>query len=705
MKYLVLTEKPSVAREIARVLGCNNKQKSYFEGPRHVVTWALGHLVELAEPEDYDKKYSTWRLEDLPIIPERMKLRIIRQTSHQFKAISHLVKRGDLAELIIATDAGREGELVARWIMELVHWKKPFSRLWISSQTDTAIKDGFANLRPGKSYDNLYASAECRAEADWLVGLNVTRALTSKFNAQLSAGRVQTPTLSSIVQREQEIRQFIPVDYWTVEADFGLFRGMCRKGGESRFFDKGKAEFIKDKVMGKLGRITALKTKEKIEPQPLAYDLTELQRDANRRFGFSAKQTSGVLQRLYEQHKLVTYPRTDSRFLSSDIVKSLPQRLAAIAVGPYAQLAGPLLNKSLNPGKRVVDDSKVTDHHAIIPTGERLHPEKLTPEEAKLFDLIARRYIALFYPPCIFDSITVTVSVEGEDFYAGGKVLRQIGWRQVYPGTKEDPEEVETEDQLLPQLEEGRQVSVKNCLLRGRQTQPPSRYTEAALLTVMEKHNLGTPATRADVIEKLLQTDAIERKGNLLVPTPKADQLLKLIPEELRFPELTAKWERDLEKIALGQGEKRKFLADIRALARTMVREVAGNQQEYKHHNATRSRCPNCGKFLLEKNSKQGVMMVCPDRSCGYRLRDTKTLTNRRCPQCHKKMELRQGKAGKFFQCKPCNVVQMLDGDSGGKRGSKGQDRNLVKNYQKEAPLSSSLGDALKAALENQDKN
>lgn len=703
MKSLVLTEKPSVAREIARVLGCTNKQKSYFEGPRYVVTWALGHLVELAEPEDYDKKYSTWKLEDLPIMPKTMRLKVIRQTSHQFRAIQSLVKRNDLGELIIATDAGREGELVARWIMELVHWKKPFKRLWISSQTDQAIKDGFANLRPGNSYDNLFDSAVCRAEADWLVGLNVTRALTCKFNAQLSAGRVQTPTLSAMVSREQEIRKFQPVDYWTVEADFGQFRGLWRKEGESRFLDRDKAAAIQAKVQGKIGVISALTTKEKHEPQPLAYDLTELQRDANRRYGFSAKQTSSVLQRLYEQHKLVTYPRTDSRYLSSDMVNSLPQRLAAIAVGPYARLTGPLLNKPLRLGKRIIDDAKVTDHHAIIPTEERLHLEKLSSDEAKLFDLIARRYLALFYPACIYDNTSVTVAVEGEEFHAKGKIMKEPGWRQVYDRNRGDEgTEEDMTDQTLPQLEQGRQVNVRKCAIHQRQTQPPARYTEAALLTVMENFNLGTPATRADIIEKLLQTDSIERRGNYLVPTAKADQLLDLVPGELRSPELTAKWERTLEAIARGKGNKQEFLTGIRKQARTMVLEVAQSEQDYKHHNATRSRCPDCGKFLLERNTKQGKMLVCPDRNCGYRLKDSKNVTNRRCPQCHKKMELRQGKAGKFFQCKPCNVIEMLDGE-GGKRGKRGQDRNLVKKFQKEAPLSSSLGDALKAALKEKE--
>ena len=690
MKSLVLAEKPSVAREIARVLGCVNKQKSYFEGSRYVVTWALGHLVELAEPEDYDKKYSTWKLEDLPIIPKNTRLKVIRQTSHQFRAIQALMKRNDLSDLIIATDAGREGELVARWIMELIHWRKSFRRLWVSSQTDKAIKDGFANLRPGHNYDNLFDSAVCRAEADWLIGLNVTRALTCKFNSQLSAGRVQTPTLSALVKREREIREFKPVDFWTVEADFGLFRGQWNKNGETRLFQLQQAEEIAAKGRGKEGIISELVSKEKAEPHPLAYDLTELQRDANKRYGYSAKHTSTILQNLYERHKLVTYPRTDSRHLSGDLVSTLKERLAAIAVGPYSQLVKPLLNKTLSPGKRVIDDSKVTDHHAIIPTGERVHLPSLSSDEGRLFDLIARRYVALFYPPCVYQEVTATALVESEEFRATGRRVKNAGWKQVYRQGLD-------EERQLPPMEKGQKLRVKSCSPKEGQTQPPPRYTEASLLTVMEKHNLGTPATRADIIEKLLQTETIERKDNQLLPTGKGTQLLELAPKELSSPELTAKWERELEAIARGQGDKNRFLQGIRQQAETMVKAVASSDATYKHHNATRSRCPQCGQFLLERKSKQGVMLVCPDRNCGYKFRESKQLTNRRCPQCHKKMELRQGKAGKFFQCKPCNVVEMLDSD--GDRGRKTRNTN-VKQYQKESPLSSSLGDALKAALE-----
>ncbi|MDF2815484.1 MAG: topoisomerase, partial [Paenibacillus sp.] len=400
MKSIVLAEKPSVAKEIARVLGCNGRQKSYFEGPRYVVTWALGHLVTLAEPEDYDGKYKTWNLEDLPILPNKMNLKVMKETSQQFKAIAQLCKRSDIGEMIIATDAGREGELVARWIMELIHWRKPFKRLWISSQTDKAIREGFERLKPGSDYNGLYASAVCRAEADWLIGLNVTRALTSKYNAQLAAGRVQTPTLAMMMEREREIDEFRSVPFWTVTADFGTLRAKWRRGEnhDGRLYAEAEAEALRGKLSRAQAVVESVRMTDKQEPQPLAYDLTELQRDANKKLGFSAKQTSSVLQRLYEQHKLVTYPRTDSRYLTPDMAPTFKSRLDAVAIGPYAPLVAPLLRKPLNVTKRIVDESKVTDHHAIIPTEQYVNLSALSPEERKLYDLIVRRFIALFYP-------------------------------------------------------------------------------------------------------------------------------------------------------------------------------------------------------------------------------------------------------------------------------------------------------------------
>ncbi|GED16983.1 DNA topoisomerase 3 [Aneurinibacillus migulanus] len=707
MKTLVLAEKPSVGREIARVLGCNQKSKNYIEGPKYIVTWALGHLVELAEPEDYDPKYKTWKLEDLPIVPDRMRLKVIRESSHQFRGISQLAKRKDIKDLIIATDAGREGELVARWIMEMIKWKKPFKRLWISSQTDKAIKEGFASVKAGQAYDNLYQSAVCRAEADWLIGLNITRALTSKFNAQLAAGRVQTPTLSMIIQREEEIRKFKPTEYWTLTADFGAFSGMWRAGSTQggRIFKKETAQDIDRKIQGKAGKVTSVKTSEKIEPQPLAYDLTELQRDANKRYGFSAKHTSNVLQRLYEQYKLVTYPRTDSRYLTSDMVSTLKGRLDSIEVGPYAQLVRPLLKeKSLRVTKRIVDDSKVTDHHAIIPTEEPLRLGDLTNDERKLYDLIARRFIALFYPAYRYDSIQLTVEVAGESFHAKGKVVKDKGWKEVY-GTDaslsdEEGGEEETADQTLPVLHQGEEVAVKHSAIQNHLTKPPLRYTESDLLARMEKNNLGTPATRADIIEKLLHTDTIERQSNRLYPTKKGLQLIKLVASELRSPELTAQWERQLEDIARGRGDAKQFLSGIRRQAAALVKEIATSNVEYKPHNVTGSKCPECGQNLREIKGKRGKTLICPGRECGYRRAAEHQLSNRRCPQCKKKMEIRSGKAGKFFQCKPCNVVEKLENVSGGGKVNKHQQKALLKKYSSNEGLTSNLGALLKAALE-----
>ncbi|MFF2911993.1 DNA topoisomerase III [Paenibacillus sp. NPDC057934] len=706
MKVLVLAEKPSVAREIARVMGCKEKQKSYIEGPKYIVTWALGHLVGLAEPEDYNNKFATWALEDLPILPEKAKLKVLRETSQQYKAVQHLMKRQDVGELIVATDAAREGELLARWIMNMAGWKKPFRRLWISSQTDKAIKEGFAALRPGKDFDRLYESARCRAEADWMIGLNVTRALTCKFGAPLSAGRVQTPSLGMIMDRENEITSFRSQDFETLSADFGHFQaGWRANGGDGRIFDKDKTKALSEKLTGRNGRITKVQKSEKSEPHPLAYDLTELQRDANRKFGFSAKQTSSVLQRLYEQHKLVTYPRTDSRYLSSDMTGTLKERLDSVAVGPYATLARPLLRKPLPITKRIVDDSKVSDHHAIIPTEQTVLLNGLSTEERKLYDLIVRRFISLFYPPARYDAVAVTVQVEGESFHVKGTTVKDAGWREVYGGDmSNDDEDENAADEpaasgvKLPELREGETVTVRRCMVKAGRTQPPKRHTEASLLTQMEKHGLGTPATRADIIEKLVSSDTIERQGNQLHPTGKGKQLIGLVSPQLRTPDLTARWEAELEKIARGQGRPEPFLQGIRSMAQELVSGVKTSTAEYKPHNVSSSHCPECGTRLLEKKSKRGKMLICPADSCGYTRSGEKRLSNRRCPQCHKKMELKEGKAGLYVQCLGCGITETMDKDH--KHVNKREQQKLVQHYSKQESIGSNLGELLKAALE-----
>lgn len=685
MKSLVLAEKPSVAREIARVLKCSNKAKGYLEGPQYVVTWALGHLVTLAEPDDYDRKLKEWRMEDLPMLPGKMKLKVIRQTAHQYQVVKGLMKRGDIKDLVIATDAGREGELVARWIMEMANWKKPFKRLWISSQTDEAIRQGFASLQPGVAYNNLYDAAVCRAEADWLIGLNVTRTLTCKHNAQLNAGRVQTPTLAMIVERENEIKRFKPSDYWTLRADFGDYFGDWRGPEGGRINQQTRAEEIEAKVKGKQGIIKDVKTEAKSEPPPLAYDLTELQRDANRRYGWPAQKTLSVLQDLYERHKLVTYPRTDSRYITSDIVPTLPVRLKGMGTGPYADLVKPLLGKPLQPGKRLVDNSKVSDHHAIIPTEQPLNPASLDEEEKRLYDLIARRFLAVLYPPYRCQQTTLVTMVEGERFYSRGRVEIDRGWRavQAVMPDKENIDDDRVPEQTLARHQKGESRVVKSCKAGKHKTKPPGRYTEATLLTAMENcgklvedeelresikgSGLGTPATRAEIIEKLIHTSYIERHGKELAPTSKGIQLIGLAPPSLRSPELTARWEQRLADIAGGKGKKFDFMADIRKNTVELVESVQADAATYKADNVSRTKCPLCGRYMLIVNGKRGRMLACPERSCGHR---------------QPEKENPYGRMG----------------------GSSRATQKLIAQYSDKEELGTNLGDLLKAALEKKNK-
>lgn len=691
MKSLVLAEKPSVARDLARVLGCTQTKKGYIEGPEYVVTWALGHLVELQTPEDYDNQYKTWRMEDLPIMPEKMKLKVIKKTSPQFRTVSQLAKRSDIKELIIATDAGREGELVARWIMEKVRWNKPFRRLWISSQTDKAIKQGFRELKPGKEFNRLYDSAVCRSEADWLIGLNVTRALTTKYEEPLSAGRVQTPTLAMIIEKEQQIQAFKPQPYWTLTAVLPGFEAKWQGGQEKRIFNEEKAKELRDKLAGE-AIIKHVKKKVMKEAQPLPYDLNELQRDANKRFGFSAKKTLNVLQKLYEQHKLVTYPRTDSRYLTTDMVGTMKERLEAVS-GAYKEEVRPLIAKNAQLPKRVVNNEKVSDHHAIIVTDQPVFLQDLSLDERKLYDLIAKRFMALFYPAYEFETVKVELEANGEQLVAQGKRVINLGFKQV---TNSDLEEAS-----LPHLQEGAALSIKSVEMKHALTEPPLRHSEADLLAQMEKHNLGTPATRADIIEKLLQNESIDRQNNRLHPTPKGKQLISLVADELKSPDLTAKWERELEAIAKGKGNAKEFLANIRKQTAKLVQQVKTSEETYKPHNLTGSKCPECGSFLKEKKTKQGRVLVCSSLECSYRRSKDPKLSNRRCPQCHKKMEIHDGKTGKYFQCRQCQVVEKAEDKK--KKMTKREERKLLNKYSDDSDFGSSLGDALKQALKKKE--
>ena len=721
-KTLVLTEKPSVAKDIARVLGCKRSGNGCIVGDKYIVTWALGHLVTLADPEAYDDKYKSWRMEDLPMLPGRMKLVVIGQTSKQFKAVSSLLSSAEVNDIVIATDAGREGELVARWIIQKANCRKPMRRLWISSQTDKAIKEGFASLKPSSQYDNLYRSAQCRAEADWLVGLNVTRALTCKHNAQLSAGRVQTPTLAMIVRREEDILRFRPKDYFTVKADFGEYTALYKDGkGQARFADAAAAKEVADSVRGKRGVLSEVKKVYRFKAPPAAYDLTELQRDANKKYGYSAKQTLSLMQSLYETHKLLTYPRTDSRYITKDVAATLPERLRAIAIGPYKDAASAVLRSKPIQTKYIVNDAKVTDHHAIIPTEQYVDLNKLSREESHIYDLVVRRFIAVLSAPFEYDEVQVKITVGRYNFYTKGQSIKSAGWRAVYDSTLADDDDDAEPDlaaQRLPALSQGAAAAVKEVRVCAGKTSPPARYTEATLLTAMENPasqvedgrlrdalktagGLGTPATRADIIEKLFNSFYIERRGREIFPTSKGRQLIGIVPPDLKSAELTAKWEQQLSLIAEGKANDRKFIEEMRGYASSLVQAVKSSTAEYKHDNITREPCPQCGKYLLEVNGKKGKMLVCQDRDCGYR-KSISVITNARCPECHKKLEMRGEGDKKAFFC-VCGYREKLSDFEKRKESSGAGKRDVAKYMQQQAkqkPAGNALADQLAKWME-----
>ena len=678
MKSLVLAEKPSVARDIARVLKCGKKLNGALEGDKYVVTWALGHLVTLADPEEYDKKYKEWKMEDLPMMPKKMELVVIRQTAKQYQAVKTQLFRKDVSEIIIATDAGREGELVARWILEKARCTKTVKRLWISSVTDKAIREGFAHLRNGKEYEPLSDAAVSRAEADWLVGINATRALTCKYNAQLSCGRVQTPTLAMIAAREEEIRQFKPQEYYGLNLLAGGIRFSWQDGksGSRRSFSKERIEDLKAKTGNGSLEVTEIEKSGKKTYAPGLYDLTELQRDANKKFGFSAKETLNIMQRLYEHHKVLTYPRTDSRYIGSDIVPTIKERLKACAVGPYRKIAGPLSMKPVKAAKSFVDDKKVSDHHAIIPTEQFVQLDHMTNEERKIYDLVVRRFCSVLYPPFEYEQTTIKGQAAGEIFTAKGKIVKSQGWKEAYDG--EWTEEEDEEFQTLKELVKGQHLKIDRADITLGKTQPPAHFNEATLLSAMENPvkymqtkdakaaktlgetgGLGTVATRADIIEKLFNTFLMEKRGSDIFITSKGKQLLELVPEDLKKPELTADWEMRLSRIARGQLKKNFFLKDIREYTQALIGEIKSGEGTFRHDNLTNTKCPVCGKRMLAVNGKNSKMLVCQDRACGHR-ETISRLTNARCPNCHRKMELYlKGKEDTFI-CATCGYKEKL---------------------------------------------
>ncbi|MCI6005136.1 MAG: DNA topoisomerase III [Blautia sp.] len=725
MKSLVIAEKPSVARDIARVLGAGQKGNGCLEGREYVVTWALGHLVTLADPEEYDKKYMKWEMSTLPMMPEQMKLVVIRQTSRQYQAVKTQLFRNDIKDIIIATDAGREGELVARWILEKAGCRKAIRRLWISSVTDKAIRDGFHNLKDGREYNNLYRAAAARAEADWLVGMNGTRALTCRYNAQLSCGRVQTPTLAMIAKREEEIRDFKPQEYYGITLLSGGVKWTWKdtKSGSCRSFQKEKIEKILSEADSGVLQVSSVNRKEKKSFAPGLYDLTTLQREANQRYGFSAKETLNIMQRLYENHKVLTYPRTDSRYIGKDVVPTIKERLKACSTGPYKKLAGALLNRPVQTNGSFVDDKKVSDHHAIIPTEQFVQLDHMTNEERKIYDMVVRRFLSVLYPPFLYEQVTMEGKVSGHTFTACGKVIKSMGWKEVYEGSyeedEEETEELQPRDQKLPVIREGERFKIEKISLTSGKTKPPARFTEATLLAAMENPvkymttkdaqaartlgetgGLGTVATRADIIEKLFNTFLMEKKGNEIHITSKAKQLLELVPEDLKKPELTADWERKLGDIAKGKMRQETFLEEIRGYTCEIVGEIKTGGGTFRHDNITTKICPRCGKRLLAVNGKNSKMLVCQDRECGYRETVSRT-TNARCPKCHKRMEMIVKGKEETFVC-ACGYKEKLsafqarrekEGAGVGKRDV----QKYLRQQQKEAkePVNNAFAQAL----------
>ena len=705
MKHLVIAEKPSVGRDIARVLHCNKKTNTYIERTDYIVTWALGHLVTLADPEQYDEQYKTWNMDTLPMLPEHWKLVVIKQTGRQFHAVKELIFRKDVSDIIIATDAGREGELVARWILDKAGNQKPLKRLWISSVTDKAIREGFQNLRPGKSYEPLYRAAVARAQSDWVVGINATRALTCKYNAQLSCGRVQTPTLAMIAAREEEIRTFKPVPYYGLKAAVGgiTFTWTDARSGSSRSFDKDRIQAIKQASAPSL-LVTDVRKKLKKTFAPALYDLTALQREANQKFGFSAKQTLNIMQRLYENHKVLTYPRTDSRYLTTDIVPTLKERLKACAVGPYSKIAGRLSMQKLQANKSFVNDSKVSDHHAIIPTEQFVQLDHMSNEERKIYDLVVRRFLAVLSPACEYEETSISGTIGEERFSAKGNFIKSAGWREVYEsgytdGEDEDEEQTTFSQISLPDVQKGETLPVTALTITEGKTKPPACFTEGTLIAAMEnpvkylKHKdkdvvktlgetggLGTVATRADIIEKLFNSFLMEKKGNEIHITSKGKQLLSLVPSDLKSPELTASWEMRLQAIAKGKESDKTFMKEIDNYTKALIQEIKSADGTFRHDNMTRTKCPECGKFMLEVNGKHGKLLVCQDRECGHKETISRH-TNARCPVCHKKMDLVGKGDGQRFVCVCGHKEKLSSFEERKKKEGKGASKKDVNHY------------------------
>ena len=643
---VVVAEKPSVGRDIARVLGCNTRGDGCLFNDRYTVTWAVGHLVTLQEPDELDEKYKQWRMDTLPILPETIPLKVIPQTKDQYKIVSRLMCASETSDVICATDAGREGELIFRYIYEKSGCDKPISRLWISSMTDEAIAEGFRTIQPGEKYDGLYRSAQCRSQADWLVGMNASRAFTLRYDTLLSVGRVQTPTLAILVKRRKEIEDFKPEEYATVTADFGDYRGIWfdeKLNPDTHIPTTLQGKAIAASIKGKTGTVLSAETVRKRDMPPQLYDLTSLQRDANRLLGFTADKTLKLAQSLYETRKALTYPRTDSRYLPPDMIPRVVQTMKLLPPSYQGLVPGALPGGKLPVSKRTVDETKVTDHHALIPTAHRVNPDTFDPDERQLYDLVVRRMLQAFYPPCEYDATKVVTGVEEHRFRTNGRVVLSNGWKDVPaladpPKAKKKTKAADAEEEVaLPPLAPGDTRTVRGADLKQDKTKPPPQHNDASLLQAMETagrdlddeelarqmkgSGIGTPATRAAIIERLMKVGYAVRKGKTILATDKGVQLIAIMPGEIASPEMTGRWELALDRITDGRQDPAQFMAGIRRFSAFLVdyarnnRAAAdfpddGRRKQRRTRMVSRGTpveeavCPLCGKGHVLENAR-----------------------------------------------------------------------------------------------------
>lgn len=648
MKSLILAEKPSVARDIADALNINHKKNGYIENENYIVTWALGHLVTNATPEQYDTSYKEWKLEDLPIIPKHMKTVVIGKTSKQFKTVKSLILNKNVNHIIIATDAGREGELVARLILDKVGNKKPIQRLWISSVTKKAIQNGFKHLKDGQSYHHLYQAALSRSEADWIVGINATRALTTKYDAQLSLGRVQTPTIQLVQSRQEEINYFQPEKYYTLSIKVNGYDFLLES--QKRFKNKNELEKIAHQVKNQEGNVLDVKSKNKKMFSQSLYNLTDLQQDAYRRFKMSPKETLNTLQNLYERHKLVTYPRTDSNYLTNDMASTIKERLQALLATEYKAQIRELMSQSFSPKMSIFNDAKVSDHHAIIPTELRPSLEQLSQREFKIYKLIVERFLENLMKPYEYENVVINFGIKDLLFILKENIPKQLGFKAL--------KEKQLNRNVSHQFIKGHQFKVQKIDTNEHETKPPEYFNERTLLKAMESPQnfiqfnnkkyaqtlkqtggIGTVATRADIIDKLFNMNALESRDGKIKVTSKGKQILELAPEQLTSPLLTAQWEEKLKLIEQGKYNPQNFMDEMRSFTKEIVDKIKNSEQKYKHDNLTTTECPTCGKFMIKVKTKNGQMLVCQDPACKTK-KNIQRKTNARCPNCKKKMTL-----------------------------------------------------------------